>query len=50
MFTRAIPAVSRNILMESWTFLSTLSPVTLIRSGMNFLAPYVKSSNSTEQI
>lgn len=47
MFTRAIPAVSGGILMESWTLPPTLSPVTLIRSGTNFLAPYVKSG--TEQ-
>lgn len=50
MFTREFPAASGNILVEFWTLPSTLNPVTLIRSGTNFLATYVKSGNSTEQI
>ena len=50
MFTREFPAVSGDMLMESWTLPSALSPVTLMRSGTNFLATYVKSGSSTEQI
>lgn len=50
MRTREFPAVSGDVLMESWTLPSTLNPVTLIRRGTSFLATYVKSGNSTEQI
>lgn len=50
MFTRELPAISSNVLVDPWTLPPTPKPLTLLRSDTNFLATYIRSSIAQNKV